>query len=148
MNDSAKRRIGRPSIISSEVLWKLRAAFLMGFSDQEACVYSKIAPSTLYEYQKFHPEFSEQKRAWKLNPILKARATVYDNLDKVKVAMWYLERKCPEEFSLKAPIRHQQAADIEVVLTYLEAPDLSNSSSSSNSLLDNLTPSTIALPKE
>ncbi len=93
--------IGRPSVVTKEVVGKLRIAFLMGCSDREACLYADINKDTLYEYQKRHPEFSDQKQLWKQNPMLKARITIYNALNQPKVAMWFLERKRPEEFSLR-----------------------------------------------
>lgn len=84
---------------------------MFGATDEEACLFAQIHPDTLYEYQKQHPEFSEGKQAWKQNPTLRARKTVFDNLDDPKVAMWYLERKTRNEFGTKDPSepegRHQ-----------------------------------------
>ena len=54
---------GRPLVVDDTILRELRIAFLMGYSDKEACVYAGIGESTLYDYQKSHPEFSEEKRA-------------------------------------------------------------------------------------
>lgn len=87
--------------MTQATLQKLREAFLIGASDEEACAYAEIAPSSLYNYQTAHPEYLEQKQAWKLDPILKAKATVYKSLNRKEVAQWYLERKAPEEFSPK-----------------------------------------------
>ncbi len=94
--------IGRPIIMTTETLAKLRQAFLMGCSDREACLYAEIGLQTLYDYQKRNPEYSEQKRAFKKHPILKARKTIFDNLGEVKTAQWYLEKKRPNEFGLRA----------------------------------------------
>lgn len=92
---------GRPLVITKYVSGKLRQAFLWGATDEEASAYAGIARSTLYNYQARNPEFLDKKRAWKLNPILKARKTLYENLDNPKTAMWYLERKRKDEFSLR-----------------------------------------------
>lgn len=84
-----------------QTLDKLREAFLFGATDKEACLFAGICRDTLYDYQKKNKEFSDQKEEWKSNPLLKAKKTIFDNLDKHTVAMWYLERKARNEFDLK-----------------------------------------------
>ena len=91
-------QLGRPTIMTPETISRLREAFLMGCTDREACIYADISQSTLYLYQQENNEFSEQKNTWKINPVLKARKTIFDNLDSVGVAKWYLEKKAREEF--------------------------------------------------
>ena len=93
-----KNKVGRPLKIDDNILGKLKEAFLMGCTDAEACLFADINPDTLYEFQKKNPKFSEQKEGWKKNPVLKAKKTIFDNLDKVATASWYLERKCKDEF--------------------------------------------------
>ena len=93
--------MGRPVKFSQLVLNKLKEAFLFGATDKEACLYAGICRDTLYDYQKKNKEFSDQKEEWKSNPLLKAKKTIFDNLDKHTVAMWYLERKARNEFDLK-----------------------------------------------
>jgi len=93
--------MGRIKIIDQVILDKLREAFLFGATDKEACLYVGICRDTLYDYQKKNKEFSDQKEEWKSNPLLKAKKTIFDNLGKHRVAMWYLERKARNEFDLK-----------------------------------------------
>lgn len=95
---------GRPPKIDNVILGKLEGAFKIGANDREACSYAGINPDTLYEYQKKHPEFTEQKEAWKQNPIMKAKNTIFSNLDDPRTAQWYLERKCKEEFSTQSKV--------------------------------------------
>lgn len=95
------KKVGRPTKITPNVLAKLREAFLFGATKLEACAYSEIAPSTLYEYIKINPEFSDTIAEWQEYPILKAKKTIVDSLDNAKDAQWYLERKRKDEFSTK-----------------------------------------------
>lgn len=88
-----KNKGGRPTIMTPEVLGKLEHAFKVGANDREACLHAGINPDTLYEYQKKNPQYSEQKADWKRNPILKAKYTIYKNLDDPNVAKWLLERR-------------------------------------------------------
>jgi len=97
----AKNKGGRPTVMKDEILQKLESVFSYGAPDDEACVYADISPSTLYNYQKQHPEFLERKRLLKNRPILKARQTVVDNLGDPKVAQWFLEHKAKQEFSIR-----------------------------------------------
>lgn len=120
--------LGRPTVMTTETMDKLREAYLMGSSDREACIYADIGLQTLYDYQKDHPGFSEQKELYKLNPILKARKTIYDELEKgnVKISMWYLERKVRDEFSTKKEINVKPLeGEIEKTIDDLERNDTS-----------------------
>lgn len=94
--------IGRPQKITNQVLGKLREAFLLGCTDQEACLNADINPDTLYEYQKRNLLFTEQKESYKSNPVLLARKTVVNALKRdPHLALKFLERKKKDEFSLK-----------------------------------------------
>lgn len=96
---------GRKPKITNLLLGKLREAFLWGCTDREACLYADINPDTLYEYQKQHPEYTDQKELYKSNPILIARKSVVDALKTdPNLALKYLERKRSDEFSIKQTI--------------------------------------------
>lgn len=92
--------MARPTKITKDVLAKLEDAFRIGANDEEACLYAGIDPSTLYRYQDKNEAFCKQKVMWKRNPILKARHTIYENLDDPSVAKWLLERR-DKDFSIK-----------------------------------------------
>ena len=58
--------------MTEAVLRKLEDAFALGCTDLEACLYADISKTTLYDYQKDHPEFAERKEKLKETPTLKA----------------------------------------------------------------------------
>ena len=93
--------MSRPTVMTDQVIDNLKQAFLIGATDEEACLAAGICRDTLYEYQKKSQEFSDQKKQWKLNPILKAKKVIFDDLKRVSTAKWYLERKAKREFSLR-----------------------------------------------
>lgn len=97
----AKNKGGRPTVMTTEVVKKLEEVFAIGGSDEEACFYADISRQTLYDYQKIHPEFVDRKEALKEKPVLKARQTLVKSLDTPDMALKYLERKKPKEFSPK-----------------------------------------------
>lgn len=98
-NPEDYKKVGRPNKIKDEELRKFETAFKMGCNNSEACAYADIPESTFYDYIKANPEFSVKIDKWKKNPILKAKHTIYKNLEDTKTAQWYLERKCKQEFS-------------------------------------------------
>ena len=104
MNFKYGMNMPRPTVMTDETIEKLRQAFLMGASDVEACGFADICRDSLYEYQKSHPEFTDQKEEWKAAPTLKARKTVLGDLENVATAKWYLERKIKKEFSLRTEL--------------------------------------------
>lgn len=98
-----KEKVGRPTILTPEIIAKLEQAFSMGCSDLEACFYADIGKTTLYNYQNAHPEFVERKERLKERMIFKARTVIADALNNKdeNTARWYLERKRKDEFSTK-----------------------------------------------
>ena len=94
-------KAGRKTVVDDEALLKLEQAFLMGCDDEEACQFAGISPSALYAHQRRNPEFQQEKELWKLNPILKATATVYKNLSQPEMARWFLERRKKDKFSTR-----------------------------------------------
>lgn len=99
-----KEKVGRPTILTPEIIAKLEQAFSMGCSDLEACFYADIGKTTLYNYQNAHPEFVERKERLKERMIFKARTVIADALNKndENTAKWYLERKKKDEFSTRS----------------------------------------------
>ena len=53
--------MSRPTVMTDDIVAKLESAFLMGCTDNEACLYADIDRSTLYRYQEKNPEFSDRK---------------------------------------------------------------------------------------
>ncbi len=94
---------GINSVMNDAVVQKLLDAFALGFTDEEACLYTGISKQTLYNYCEKHPKFRESKELLKRSPIIKAKANVVKDLESgsLDTSKWYLERKVKEEFSLK-----------------------------------------------
>jgi len=95
---------GRPSKIDDDILGKLHQAFSIGCSDEEACAFAEINPSTLYEYQKKNPEYTKYKEQLKQKPILKAKNTLVKSLDDPKMALEYLKAKKKDEFGQRMEV--------------------------------------------
>ncbi len=94
-------KLGRPSVMTEEVIRKLEEAFIIGASDKEACFVANISMSTLYDYCKANPDFSERKEDLKDRPKYLARKNIADAIitgDKT-LSQWYLERKVKSEFA-------------------------------------------------
>lgn len=95
--------MGRPTKITTDVLTKLETALSMGCTVSEACAFANVCRDTFYEHIRNDQDFSDKIERWRLNPILKARKTVFDRLGSdAKTAQWYLERKLPQEYCLQA----------------------------------------------
>lgn len=93
--------VGRPTVLTQEAIQKLEHAFSIGATDIEACFYANIGRSTLYAYQKEHPEFLDRKEMLKEKQVLKARTVIVQALQEgdKNIAKWYLERKRKDEFA-------------------------------------------------
>lgn len=91
---------GRPTVITNKVLSELKTAFCMDSTDKEACVFAGISEKTLYNYQKKHPEFLQEKELWKSAMILEARKAVKERIESGDAwfALRFLCKKLPDEF--------------------------------------------------
>jgi hypothetical protein len=124
--------VGRPTIVTPEILNKLEEAFALGCTDLEACLYADISKTTLYNYQLKHPEFVERKEELKETPILLARKTVINSLQQPQSAQWFLERKKKDEFSTRIENTGRDGKDL------IPQPILGNLNVPSNGLHPNL----------
>lgn len=98
-------KMGRPTVVTPEVIESLRQAFLIGATNEEAAHYAGISARTIYDYIERNPEFSQEIKAWKNQPILKAKAKVVKDIDRdTNTAKWYLERKKKDEFSTRSEV--------------------------------------------
>jgi len=122
-----KNNAGRPTIMTDLTLKKLNEAFAFGCTDEEACYYAEISKQTLYNYQKDHPEFVDQKEALKQRPILLARQEVINGIKgNPELALKFLERKKKDEFSLRSEFTGKDGEDIKFVVTRKSDEDKEN----------------------
>lgn len=114
---------GRPSRINKDVLSKLEAAFINGFTDEQACIYASISPVTLYRYCEKHPEFRKTKELLRHSPELKAKLNINNRINKgdVEISKWYLERKCKDEFSTRAEVTGKDGNTQAIIVVQNEA---------------------------
>lgn len=109
-----KTSVGRPTVMTPEVIARLEYAFVMGCTDSEACLYAGISHPPLYEYQQAHPEFTERKNQLKQAPFLKARTTIVESLSNPEHAKWYMERKLKAEFAARTEITGKDGESLNV----------------------------------
>ena len=101
------KKTGRPSVMTQEVVGKLEFAFAFDSTVEEACFYVGISPDTYYTFCKQHPDFSERITALRCAPTLMARMTVLRAAEHdADLALKFLERKRPQEFSTRAQVHH------------------------------------------
>lgn len=114
--------VGRPTKMTPEIIGKLETSFSNGYTDVQACVMANINPSTLYEYCKENPEFSEKKEELKKRVDIQAKLNIVKSLqagDK-DISKWWLERKCKEEFSLRTEHTGKNGEDIKQKVIYID----------------------------
>lgn len=95
--------VGRPTVFDEMTLQKLEAAFANDATDLQACFLAKISKSSLYNYQKEHPEFLERKKALKAMTAYKAKLNIKTKIEEgdIDTSKWYAERKEKKEFSTR-----------------------------------------------
>lgn len=107
--------VGRPTVMTPDVINKLEQVFAIGGTDKEACSYADISHQTLYDYQKLKPDFVERKEMLKERPFIKARQTIVKALDNPHDAQWFLERKRKNEFAQRTEMTGKDGQPILVI---------------------------------
>lgn len=111
---------GRPTVMTNETLQKLNEAFMLGCTDEEACIYANISMSTLYNYQQDNKWFLEKKNLLKQSTILQARREVIKGIKgNPDLALRYLERKAKKEFSPKIINEFQESEETKELMEKL-----------------------------
>ena len=114
-NPEDLQKVGRPTVMTPDVVSKLEQAWAMGCSDLEACLFANISKQTLYDYQNKNPEFVDRKERLKESLVLKARTVIANalNQDDENTAKWYLERKKKAEFSTRQELTGEDGAMLQ-----------------------------------
>lgn len=96
--------VGRKTKKTPEVVRKLVAAFHNDYDLSDALVYASISKTTYYDWLKKDKKFSEEIEASKHVLSMRCKMVITDRINNgdVKAAMWWLEHRRPEEFSLQA----------------------------------------------
>lgn len=117
--------VGRPSVMTLEIVNKLEEAFSVGASDVEACFIAGISRMTLHNYQVAHPDFVDRKESLKSMTSYQARKVVHDKIleGNADVAKWQLERKNKDEYGIKTTVDTTHAGELTVKSVKVTIPD-------------------------
>jgi glycerophosphoryl diester phosphodiesterase len=119
--------VGRPTVMTEDVLQKLEEAFLNGASDRQACFLANIAEGTLYNYIKDNPDFGERKELLKQMTAYRAKQVIKSEIEnnKADTAKWYLERK-DKEFKPKNDFTSNDETIQPVLVKFLDGNNNNN----------------------
>lgn len=110
----AKNAGGRPTVFTPEAVSKLDTAFSLGANAEEACCFAGVSTPSFYRHMKENEEFRERIEMVKHKLPLKAKgemAKLIHSGDKQTV-LWYLERKCKSEFSVRTETEHGATSEV------------------------------------
>ena len=107
----------KPNKVSDEAWTAVIKAWENGLSDREASFRAskesetRILPSDIKQWKKDNPEISELCEMLKDDIKATAKCNAKSLLDAGddKMTRWYLEHKCPEEFSTKSAVAFEGA---------------------------------------
>jgi hypothetical protein len=115
--------LGRPPVITPDVVLKLETAFARGLNITEACLFAGIARNTYYEYLKENKDFSDKLEELQENVKMHAKVNIADKIidgKDVNTSQWLLERRDPD-FKPKQESDHK--GQITVNLVKFDDPD-------------------------
>jgi len=122
--------IGRPTVMTEEVLRKLEDAYSNDATDLEACFLANISKSTLYDYQQDNPDFVERKKALKEMTKYRAKKNIKEKIQEgdVDTSKWYVERKGKDEgFSNRQELSGPDGKELQPQpIMYVQRDDSNN----------------------
>ena len=94
MAKKTTNRVGRPTVMTNEVIGKLELAYTAGSNNTQACDFADISQDALYDYIKKNPEFSEKIEHWKQRLKLRAKMNIKNAINDgdEDMSKWYLEK--------------------------------------------------------
>ena len=94
MAKKTTNRVGRPTVMTNEVIGKLELAYTAGANNTQACDFADISQDALYDYIKKNPEFSEKIEHWKQRLKLRAKMNIKNAINDgdEDMSKWYLEK--------------------------------------------------------
>lgn len=87
--------VGRPTVVTEEIVGKLVEVFRLGVSDTAACAHAGISRDTFYERLKSDPLFSDKITSAKNFAVLASRQNVVKAIVQDKdldTSKWYIEK--------------------------------------------------------
>jgi len=114
---SQHKKVGRPTVMTKEVLAKLDDLFCRGYSDFDAYKTVGISKDAFYDYCDANPEYSEKKEWLKKRDVLISKNIMYDRLVIYQcpaTARFVLERKAKDEYSTRTESTGKDGEAIQV----------------------------------
>jgi len=84
----------------------------LDLNDAECSFHSGITEKQLEYFLEVHPHFCGFFKALTMYPRVRARITIIKNLDDLKNAQWFAERRMKDEFSLRNEITGKDGKNI------------------------------------
>jgi len=111
-----KVRVGRPTLMTPEVIAKLKEGFSQGFSIVNACIWADISTDVYFDYCRANPQFSVSCKSLQKKPLIKSILVINKAINDgdVSTAKWYTERKAKDEFSLRNEITGEDGQAIKI----------------------------------
>ena len=96
--------MGRPTVMTDEVIRKVEEGACRGLNMSQAALYAGVSRSALYEYCGSHPEFKDRIDHLREKVGMKAVLNISDEIEahSTDVSKWYLERRLSQEYSPRA----------------------------------------------
>jgi len=85
-NEESEKNDWKFKKFTPKLLQNLKICFSVWMTDEQACYFCEISPSSFYEYQKVYPKFLEWKGVLKQSISLQSRINIWKAIRKWSVA--------------------------------------------------------------
>lgn len=93
-----KKKNGRPTLFTEELLKKIEDAFSQGLSVSDVCILADVSLTSFYNYCEKVEGFLEKCKKLQQKPAIKSIININKSLNSgdISTSKWYLEKKRPE----------------------------------------------------
>lgn len=120
--EKKRKKEGRPTMFTEELVNKLEDAFQLGCDVSEACYYANISRTAYYKFLRRYPYFVDRFETLRERPALRARISVTEGIEKdPRLALDYLRNKKNDEFGTKDKVEASVTLDAKNKLRTMES---------------------------
>jgi len=117
----SKNKRGRKSKYCPEIVQKIIEKIKLGLTEKDAYTLAGINHDSFYKWKKNKPEFAEKLKKAETELKQKHLARIQEASIKTWTASaWLLERKFPEEFSLRSKFEHSGKIDGDIKISVIK----------------------------
>jgi ACT domain-containing protein len=117
-----EKKLGRPTVMTEEIVSKLEYGFMKGLNVTECCHYADISRTAFYDYLDKNPAFTDRIEELRSSPSTKAKLNIVEAIENGDpgLSVWWLERRNKDEFSTKQEVSADVNSNVTISIELVD----------------------------